>query len=253
MSGHSKWHSIKHRKAAVDAKKGKIFTRLIKEITVAARISGGDVDSNSRLRTAVQGAKDANMPLDNIKRAIMKGTGELPGLNYESITYEGYGPGGVAVFVETVTDNRNRTIAEIRHIFFRNGGNLGDTGSVQWIFERKGYIAVGREDVSEEKLLELVLEAGADDLRPEGETFAIYTSFEYFELVKRSLQSAGISIQSSELTMVPQTDVGLEGKQAEQILKLMEALEEHEDVQDVYANFDIDETEMEVIASVQRL
>ena len=248
MSGHSKWHSIKHRKAATDAKRGKIFTRLIKEITVAARLGGGDVDSNSRLRTVVQAAKGANMPWDNIKRAMMKGTGELPGLSYESVTYEGYGPGGVAVFVEAVTDNKNRTIAEIRRLFSKNGGHLGDTGSVQWMFERKGYIAVGREDVSEEKLLELALEAGADDLRPEGGTFAIYTSFENFEPVKGALQSAGISIQSGELTMVPQTDVGLEGKQAEQVLKLMEALEEHEDVQDVYANFDIDETEMEAIA-----
>ncbi|MGH9340503.1 MAG: YebC/PmpR family DNA-binding transcriptional regulator [Acidobacteriota bacterium] len=249
MSGHSKWHSIKHKKAAADAKRGRAFTRLIKEITVAARIAGGDVDSNPRLRTAVQAAKDANMPLDNIKRAVMKGTGELPGQSYEAVTYEGYGPSGVAIFIESLTDNKNRTVAEIRHILGKNGGNLGESGSVQWMFERKGYIAVSKAGASEEKLLEVTLEAGAEDLRAEGDTFEIYTAFESFDAVRSSIEGAGIPIQTAEVTMIPQNEVPLEGKKAEQMLKLIEALEDHEDVQNVYANFDIDEAEMEALAS----
>ncbi|MFB3906090.1 MAG: YebC/PmpR family DNA-binding transcriptional regulator [Acidobacteriota bacterium] len=249
MSGHSKWHSIKHKKAAADSKRGKIFTKLIKEMSVAARIGGGDPDSNPRLRTAVAAAKAVNMPLDNIKRAIMKGTGELPGQSYEGVTYEGYGPGGAAVMVETLTDNKNRTVAEIRHLFSKHGGNLAETGAVQWMFERKGYIVVSKEKADEERLMEIVLEAGAEDLRSEDSTFAVYTTFESFEGVKHALQAAGIEPDSAELTMVPQNGVHLEGKKAEQMLKLMESLEDHDDVQNVYANFDIDEAEMEAIAN----
>ncbi len=188
MSGHSKWHSIRHKKAAVDAKRGKIFTRLIKEISVAARLGGGDLDANPRLRTAVQAAKAANMPQDNINRAIKKGTGELPGVSYEAVNYEGYGPGGVAVFVEALTDNKNRTVAEIRHLFSKQGGNLGETGSVSWIFERKGYLSVPRENAGEEKLLEIALLNGAEDLRTAGDTYDIYTPFEQFENVRQALE-----------------------------------------------------------------
>lgn len=248
MSGHSKWHSIKHKKAAADAKRGRLFTRLIKEISVAARIGGGDPEANPRLRTAVQAAKDANMPLENIKRAVMKGTGELPGQHYETVVYEGYGPGGAAVLVEVLTDNKNRTVAELRHLFSKSGGNLGESGSVQWLFDKKGYLAVSRDEVSEEKLLEAALEAGAEDMKREGSSFAIYTAAESFDAVRSALAAAGIPIQSGELTMIPQTGVPLEGKQAEQMLRLMEALEDHDDVQNVYANFDIDEAEMEALA-----
>lgn len=249
MSGHSKWHSIKHKKAAADAKRGKVFTKIIKEMSVAARIGGGDPDANPRLRTAVAAAKAANMPLDNIKRAIMKGTGELPGQQYESVTYEGYGPGGVAVLAEVLTDNKNRTVAELRHLFSKHGGNLGETGCVNWMFGKKGYVAVSTGRVSEEQLLEVVLDAGAEDVRTEGETFAVYAPLESFEAVKETIEKAGIPIHSSELTMIPQNAVRIEGKKAEQVLKLMEALEDHEDVQQVYANFDIDESEMEAIAA----
>ncbi len=249
MSGHSKWHSIRHKKAATDAKRGKLFTRLIKEISVAARLGGGDVDTNPRLRSAVQTAKDGNMPLDNIKRAIMKGTGELPGQSFEAVTYEGYGPGGVAVIVETLTDNKNRTVAEVRYIFSKQGGSLGESGSVLWMFEKKGCIAIDQKLISEEKLLELALEAGAEDLQSEGDNFAVYTSFESFESVRQALEMAEIPIVSAEVTMIPQTDVRLEGKQAERMLRLMEALEDHDDVQSAYANFDIDEAEMEALAS----
>ncbi|MDA2935086.1 YebC/PmpR family DNA-binding transcriptional regulator [Acidobacteria bacterium AH-259-D05] len=247
MSGHSKWHSIKHKKASVDAKKGKLFTRLIKEISVAARLGGGEVDANPRLRVAVQAAKDANMPQNNVKRAIMKGTGELPGQSFESVTYEGYGPGGVAVFVEVLTDNKNRTVADLRHIFSKQGGTLAEAGSVQWIFERKGCILINREKVSEDQLLEVVLEAGAEDMETEGDTLAIYMSVENFETVKQELQSAEIPIESATLTMIPQTDVHLESKQAEQMLRLMDALDEHEDVANLYANFTIDESQMETL------
>ena len=249
MSGHSKWHSIRHKKAVVDARRGKIFTKLIKEISVAARVGGGDLEANPRLRTAVQAAKDANMPHDNIKRAILKGTGELPGQSYEEWTYEGYGPGGVAVLIEVLTDNKNRTVAEIRHIFSKHGGNLGESGSVQWIFEKKGYIAVDSTQVSEDALFEVALEAGAEDLRTEGNSFAIYSSIASFEDVKRAIQEASIDAQQATITMIPQNDVQLAGKPAHQMLTLMEALEDHYDVQNVYANFDIDEQEMESIAS----
>ncbi len=247
MSGHSKWHSIKHKKASADAKRGKIFTRLIKEISVAARLGGGDVEANPRLRSAVQSAKGANMPQDNIKRAIMKGTGELPGQTYDSFSYEGYGPGGVAVLIEVLTDNKNRTVAELRHIFSKQGGNLAETGSVQWMFERKGLIVANQKEVSEERLLEIALEAGAEDLEIRGDSFAVYTSLESFEAVKQALQAASVNLESAELTMITQTDVRLENKQAEQMLRLMDALEDLEDVGNVYANFDIDETQMEAL------
>jgi len=249
MSGHSKWHSIKHKKASADAKRGKLFTRLIKEISVAARLGGGDVEANPRLRAAVQTAKGANMPQDNIKRAIMKGTGELPGQIYESFSYEGYGPGGVAVLIEVLTDNKNRTVAELRRIFSKQGGNLAETGSVQWMFERKGSIAVNQKEVSEEQLLEIVLEAGAEDIESQEDIFNVSTSIENLEAVKQALQSAGVKIESAELTMITQTDVRLENKQAEQMLRLMDALEDSEDVGNVYANFDIDDTQMEALAN----
>ncbi len=249
MSGHSKWNSIRHKKAAVDAKRGKIFTKLIKEVTVSARLGGGDVDANPRLRTAVQAAKHANMPRDNIHRAIMKGTGELPGVSYESVTYEGYGPSGVAVFVECLTDNKNRTVADIRHIFSKHGGNLGETGSVNWMFSRKGYISIPKDAASEDALLEIVLEAGAEDLQSEDDSYEVYTSFEQFEAVRQALEAAQVEPTVSELTMVPDTEVNLEGKVAARMLKLMEMLEDHDDVHHVYANFDIDEAEMEALAS----
>ncbi len=247
MSGHSKWSSIKHKKAATDAKRGKVFSKLIREITVAARIGGGDLEANPRLRTAVQTAKASNMPLDNIERAIMKGTGALPGQNFEPFLYEGYGPGGIAILVDVLTDNKNRTVAELRHIFVKSGGNLAETGSVQWMFEKKGYISVNAKAVSEEDLLEVALDAGAEDLKTEGDSLAIYTSFEDFYQVKAKVEEANIPIESGELTMLPQNAVAVEGKQAEKTLKLMEALEEQDDVQSVYGNFDIDEKEMEAL------
>ncbi len=247
MSGHSKWHSIKHKKAATDAKRGKVFSKLIREITVAARIGGGDLEANPRLRTAVQTAKDSNMPLDNIERAILKGTGALPGQNFEPFVYEGYGPGGIAILVDVLTDNKNRTVAELRHIFAKNGGNLAETGSVQWMFDKKGYISVNAESVSEEDLLEVALNAGAEDLKAEGDSLAIYTSYEDFYQVKTKVEEANIPIESGELTMLPQNAVLVEGKQAEKTLKLVEALEDQDDVQSVYGNFDIDEKEMEAL------
>ncbi len=248
MSGHSKWHSIRHKKAIVDAKRGKIFTKLIKEVTVSARLGGGDIEANPRLRSAVQAAKDSNMPQENIKRAIMKGTGELPGVNYESVTYEGYGPGGVAVFVECLTDNKNRTVADIRHSFAKHGGNLGETGSVNWMFNRKGYISISKGAASEDDLLDIVLEAGAEDLQSEDDSYQVYTSFEQFEAVRKALEAAQVELSGSELTMVPSTEVNLEGKVAARMLKLMEMLEDHDDVQHAYANFDIDEAEMEAFS-----
>jgi YebC/PmpR family DNA-binding regulatory protein len=244
MSGHSKWHSIKHKKAAADSKRGRIFTRLIKEMTAAARIGGGDVEANPRLRLAVATAKAANMPAENIKRAIMRGTGELPGVSYEDVSYEGYGPGGVALLLRVLTDNRNRTVAEIRHIFSKNGGNLGESGCVGWMFEKKGYFVLEKSAASEDKLMDIALNAGADDMREDGENFEIFSSPESFEAVKTALESANISLIASEVSMIPQNHVKLEGKNAQTMLKLMEALEEHEDVQNVWANFDIDEAEL---------
>jgi YebC/PmpR family DNA-binding regulatory protein len=245
MSGHSKWHTIKHKKGALDARRGKLFTKLIKEITVSARTGGGDADSNARLRKAISDAKGANMPNDTIDRAIKRGTGELEGASYEEITYEGYGPGGVAVMVESMTDNRNRTVAEIRHIFSKNGGNLGESGSVGWLFEKKGYIVVGKDAKPEDQLFEIVTEAGADDLRDDEDNFEIITTPESFDDVHTAVKNAGIEPQAAEITMVPQNYIKIEGAQAKQMLKLMEALEDHDDVQKVFANFDISEEDME--------
>ncbi len=246
MSGHSKWHTIKHKKGALDAKRGKIFTKLIKEITVAARTGGsGDVEANARLRKAVTDAKAQNMPNDTIDRAIKRGTGELEGVNYEDITYEGYGIGGVAILVETLTDNRNRTVAELRHLFSKNGGNLGEAGSVAWMFDKKGYIVVDKGTKSEDELFEIVTEAGADDMRDEGDVFEIFTTPENYEAVSEALKAAKIEVQAAEVAMIPQNYIHLEGDDAKKMLKLYEAVEDNDDVQNVYANFDIDESEME--------
>ncbi len=245
MSGHSKWHSIKHKKGAVDAKRGKIFTRLIREITVAARDGGGDPDMNPRLRKAVSDGKAANMPNDNIDRAIKRGTGELEGVSYDEITYEAYGPGGVAILIETMTDNRNRTVAELRHLLSKNNGNLGEAGSVAWMFDRKGYFVVGKDQKGEEELFEIAIEAGAEDLKDDDGSFEIYSDQENFEAVKTSLATAGIKSEVSEISMIPQNYIKLGGSDAQQMLKLYEAIDDHDDVQNVYANFDIDEEELE--------
>ena len=244
MSGHSKWHSIKHKKGALDAKRGKLFTKFIKEITVAARSGGGDPEGNARLRKAIADAKAGNMPNDTIDRAIRRGTGEEEGVNYEEITYEGYGPGGVALLIQSMTDNRNRTVAEIRHLFSKNGGNLGESGSVGWLFEKKGYIVIEKSAKSEEELFDLVIEAGADDLRDDEDNFEIITSPEAFDKVLAAIKGAGIEPQVAEVEMVPQNHIRLEGADARQMLKLMEALEDHDDVQKVSANFDISEADM---------
>jgi YebC/PmpR family DNA-binding regulatory protein len=244
MSGHSKWHSIKHKKGALDAKRGRLFTKFIKEITVAARSGGGDPDGNARLRKAILDAKAGNMPNETIDRAVRRGTGEEEGVNYEEITYEGYGPGGVALLIESVTDNRNRTVAEIRHAFSKNGGNLAAAGAVAWMFEKKGYIVVDKAAKAEDELFELAIDAGADDLRDDEENFEIITSPEQFDAVVASVKAAGIEPQVAEVSMVPQTYVKLEGQEARQMLKLMEALEDHDDVQKVSANFDISEADM---------
>lgn len=244
MSGHSKWASIKHKKAAVDAKRGKMFTKFIRELSVAARMGGGDPDSNPRLRKAIADSRAVNMPANNIKRAIMKGTGELEGTNYEELTYEGYGPGGVAIFLETMTDNKNRTVSEVRHIFSKNGGNMGESGCVAWMFDRKGYIVVEKDKASEDELLEMVLDAGAEDLKEDGSNFEIITSPDDYEAVVTALQNNSIEIAVHNLGFLPQNSVNVKGKQAQQVLRLMEALEDHDDVQNVWANFDIDEEEI---------
>ena len=244
MSGHSKWHSIKHKKGATDAKRGKLFTKFIKEITVAARTGGGDPDANARLRKAILDAKAGNMPNDTIDRAVRRGTGAEEGVSYEEITYEGYGPGGVALLIESVTDNRNRTVAEIRHMFSKNGGNLAAAGAVAWMFEKKGYIVVEKTAKPEEELFDIVIEAGADDLRDDQDNFEIITSPDNFENVQAAVKSAGIEPQVAEISMVPQNYVKLAGGDARQMLKLMETIEDHDDVQKVYANFDIDEADM---------
>ena len=241
MSGHSKWSSIKHKKAATDAKRGKIFTKLIKEISVAARMGGGDVDANPRLRTAIQAAKSENMPKDNIERAIKKGTGELEGVNYEESIYEGYGPGGAAVLIESLTDNKNRTVADIRHIFSKAGGNMGESGCVAWMFDKKGYIAVENKAVDEEALMEAALDAGAEDIREDDSNFEVITAPEDFEAVKTAIDSASIPYIVAEVTMMPQSTTFLKGREAEQMVKLMEALEDCDDVQKVYTNADIPE------------
>jgi len=249
MSGHSKWHSIKHKKGALDAKRGKLFTKLIREMTIAARIGGGDPDSNPRLRTAVDKAKGSNMPADNIKRAIQKGTGELEGASFEEITLEGYGPGGVALLVEGTTDNRNRTVSEIRHTLTKNGGNLGGAGSVSYMFKPKGVIAVASSKASEEKLMEIALDAGADDITTAGDFFEVLTSQGAYEAVLKALKAAGIEPDQAEVGKYADTQIALEGQKAQQMLKLMEALEDHEDVQNVWANFDISDKEMEAAAA----
>jgi YebC/PmpR family DNA-binding regulatory protein len=250
MSGHSKWHSIRHKKAKVDAARGKIFTRLIKELTVAARIGGGDPDMNPRLRTAIQAAKAANMPAKNIDNAIKKGTGELPGVIYEEVIYEGYGLGGVALYISTLTDNKNRSVAEIRNLLIKNGGNLGESGCVAWMFEKRGLIKIPKEKYDEEELFLLAIDAGAEDMESEdNEFYEIFTDYEQLEIVRSELDKNSVLISSSERTLIPQNTVKLDGKQAEQMLKLMEVLDDHDDVQDVYANFDIDEEVMAKIAS----
>ncbi len=247
MSGHSKWATIKHKKGALDAKRGKIFTRLIKEITIAAR-SGGDPDGNPRLRTAILAAKAENMPQDNIKRAIQRGTGELPGAVYEEISFEGYGPGGVAVIVDVTTDNRNRTVSEIRHTFSKNGGNLGETGSVRFMFSKKGVIAVEKSAASEETLMNIVLEHGGEDLNDEGDTWEIITDPSSYEGVLTAVKAAKIATVMNEVTMIASTYTKLEGPAAGQMIRLLEALEDFDDTQNVYSNFDMDAEQMEQVA-----
>jgi YebC/PmpR family DNA-binding regulatory protein len=248
MSGHSKWHTIKHKKAATDAKRGKVFTRLIKEIMIAARGGGGDPDSNARLRTAVTAAKAVSMPADNIKRAIMRGTGELEGGQIDEITFEGYGPGGAAVIVDVATDNRNRTVAEIRFIFSKNNGNLGEVGSVTWMFDRRSQIIIDGEAVDEDTLMNLVLENGGEDLRNDG-NWQVLSPPELHAQVLEAIQKAGIPTIEAGIAMVPKNLIQLEGKNASGMLRMVEALEEHDDVQNVWSNFDIDEKEMEALAS----
>lgn len=249
MSGHSKWSTIKRKKGANDAKRGKIFTRLIKEITVAARQGGGDPEGNPRLRSAIATAKTENMPKDNIARAIQKGTGELAGEIYDEILYEGYGPGGAAVLVECMTDNRNRTVADVRHYFAKSNGNLGESGCVAWMFEKKGLILVDKEGVSEEELMDMALEAGADDVVEEESEFQILTAPEDFEDVRESLEKSGVSFLDASISMVPKNTVDVtDEKHAKAILKLMESLEDHDDVQNVYSNFDIDDDLMEQLS-----
>lgn len=249
MSGHSKWHSIRHKKARVDAQRGKMFTRLIKELTVAARMGGGDIEANSRLRTAVAAAKAANMPADNIDRAIKKGTGELPGVSYEEMTYEGYGPSGVAIMIDVMTDNKNRTVAEIRHLMSRNGGNLGANGCVAWMFHKKGVINVEAGAIDEDELLEIALEAGAEDMKSDEGVFEITTDPAAFEDVRSALETQEIPMVNAEISMIPENTVKVEEeKDAAKVLKLMDALENHDDVQNVYANFDIPE---DVLAALE--
>ena len=245
MSGHSKWSSIKHKKAAKDAKRGKLFTKFIKEITVAARMGGGDVNANPRLRTAVQTARENSMPNDNIERAIKKGTGDLDGVTYEEISYEGYGAGGAAFVVRVLTDNKNRTVSEIRRMFTKHGGNMGETGCVAWMFDNKGLLAVSKESADEDTLINLALEAGAEDVREEDGIFEIITSPEDFNSVRESLEKDKIAITAAEVTMIPKNTVTLEGKEAEQTLTLTEELEDHDDVQSVAANFDVPEELLE--------
>jgi YebC/PmpR family DNA-binding regulatory protein len=241
MSGHSKWATIKHKKGAADAKRGKVFTRLIKEITIAAKFGGGDPDGNPRLRTAIAAAKAENMPADNIKRAIQRGTGELEGVSYEEITYEGYGPGGVAVIVDVMTDNKNRAVSEIRHAFSKNGGNLGAEGAVAWMFTKKGVIVVDKKAASEEKLTEIVLEAGAEDLSDEGDTWEVLCAPADYEAVTDALKAAKITPEHAEVTMISSTYTKLEGAQANQMMRLLETIEDLDDTQNVYSNFDMDE------------
>ena len=247
MSGHSKWAGIKHKKALVDAKRGRVFTKLIREITVAAKQGGGNTSSNPRLRTAIQAAKDANMPAANIERAVKKGTGELPGVHYEEMLIEGYAPGGVAIMAEIMTDNRNRAAAEIKYLFSKNGGRPGEPGCVSWLFQKKGLITIDENKSSEDKLLEISLEAGAEDLKKEGDTFVVTSSEENFPQVREAITRGNIEYSLAEITMLPQNTVRVEGKDAKQALRLVEALEEHDDIQHVYANFDVPDEMLERI------
>ncbi len=249
MSGHSKWATTKHKKMAQDAKRGKLFTKAIREITVAARVGGGDPQANPRLRTAIQKAREVNMPQENIKKAIQRGTGELPGVTYEEATYEGYGPGGVAMLIEILSDNRNRTVSEIRNILTKNGGSMAEAGAVSWMFEKKGYIAIRRTAADEDQLMGLILEAGAEDLSTtDPERFEVITRPGDFEKVRQALQEAKIEIESAEVSMIPKTYVPLDGKEAEHLLRLMDLLEDQDDVQKVYANFDIPNEVIERVA-----
>jgi YebC/PmpR family DNA-binding regulatory protein len=245
MSGHSKWHSIKHKKGAADAKRGKIFTRLIKELTVAARAGGGDPDMNPRLRTIIADAKQNNMPADNIKRAIRRGTGEEPGVSYEEAQYEGYGPGGAALIMDVLTDNKNRTVGELRHLLEKHGGNLAAANAVAWMFTKKGYIVIEKSKADEEKLMGAVLDAGADDLQDDVDNWEVFSAPEVFPAVHDAVKGLGVEPATAQVSMIPQNYVKLEGKPAQQMIKLMESLEEHDDVQHVWSNFDIAEKEIE--------
>jgi YebC/PmpR family DNA-binding regulatory protein len=251
VSGHSKWASIKHKKASTDAKRGKVFTKIVKEIAIAARLGGGDLSGNPRLRTAIEKAKEVNMPSDNIKRAIMKGTGELPGVSYEEAVYEGYGPGGAAILIEVLTDNKNRTSPEIRHILTKNNGNMGEAGCVGWMFEKKGYILIEKTKVDEDTLMSVALDAGAEDMKndPKEDNYEIITMPEHLGKVKAAIEAASIPVSLAEITMLPKNYAPVDEKQAEQIIRLIEALEDNEDVQNVYTNFDVPE---EVIAKVEK-
>ena len=249
MSGHSKWSSIKHKKAARDAKRGKVFTKLIKEITIAARLGGGDINANPRLRTAVLTARGQSMPNDNIERAIKKGTGEIGGGQIEEVVYEGYGPGGVAIMVEVLTDNRNRTVAELRFIFSRHGGNLGEAGCVGWMFKKRGMIGIEKSAIDEDKLLELALDAGADDVQSDTESYSVLTAPDKYAAVREALEKARVPIANGEITLIPENVVPVSGHHAEQVLKLVEELEDHDDVQSVSANFDISDEELAQISA----
>ncbi|MEK6631538.1 MAG: YebC/PmpR family DNA-binding transcriptional regulator [Acidobacteriota bacterium] len=245
MSGHSKWHTIKHKKGAADAKRGRVFTRLIKELTVAARGGGGDPDMNPRLRTIVAEAKQMNMPAENIKRAIRRGTGEEPGVQYDEVNYEGYGPGGAALIIETMTDNKNRTVGEIRHLLGKYGGNLGETNSVSWMFEKKGYIVIEKAKATEDTLMAAALDAGADDLRDDGDSWEVLSAPEAFPAVKEAVEKLGVEPVTAQVSMLPKNYISLEGRAAQSMLKLMELLEDHDDVQHVWSNADIEDKEIE--------
>jgi YebC/PmpR family DNA-binding regulatory protein len=245
MSGHSKWHTIKHKKGAADAKRGKIFTRLIKELTVAARAGGGDPDMNPRLRTVIAEAKQHNMPADNIKRAIRRGTGEEAGLTYDEVTYEGYGPGGVAILVDTLTDNKNRTVGELRHTLSKHGGNLGEANSVAWMFEKKGLVTISKGKADEDALMSAVIDAGADDMKDDGGAWEIVSAPDVHHAVVDAVKKLGIEPDTAQVAMLPQNYIKLEGRQAQQMLKLMEALEDHDDTRNVWSNFDVEEQEIE--------
>jgi YebC/PmpR family DNA-binding regulatory protein len=248
MSGHSKWHTIKHKKGAADAKRGRVFTRIIKELTVAARAGGGDPDTNPRLRTIVAEAKAGNMPAENIKRAIRRGTGEEPGVQYEEVTYEGYGPGGVALIIETLTDNKNRTVGEIRHLLTKYGGDLGQSNSVSWKFEKKGYIVIEKAKATEDTLMAAALDAGADDLRDDGDNWEVVSAPEAFPAIKEAVEKLGIESASAQVAMLPKNYVSLEGRAAQSMLKLLDLLEDHDDVQHVWSDMDVDEKEFEAFA-----